>query len=139
MLAHSYSWFDAVATQTLGVAQRRDPSAQVINNAPAGPPPVPVRAVTIWIAIFPLVTLRVFAIAPFASACCNASEGLLEVLRYLPAKEAESVGHKSPPIVAWALMRSSGCSLPTTHMAPTRKRPGSILSLLSLSRASTSA
>ena len=67
MLAHSYSWFDAVATQTLGVAQCRDPSAQVINNAPAGSPSVYVRAVITWIAIFPLVTLGFFVIAPFAS------------------------------------------------------------------------
>lgn len=35
--------------------------------APAGPPSVHVRAVITWIAIFPLVTLGFFAIAPFAS------------------------------------------------------------------------
>ncbi|TFC21852.1 hypothetical protein E3O46_06500 [Cryobacterium glucosi] len=37
------------------------------NNAPAGPPSVHVRAVITWIAIFPLVTLGFFAIAPFAT------------------------------------------------------------------------
>ncbi|MCY7287903.1 MAG: hypothetical protein LH624_06545 [Cryobacterium sp.] len=37
------------------------------NSAPAGPPSVHVRAVITWIAIFPLVTLGFFAIAPFAS------------------------------------------------------------------------
>lgn len=33
----------------------------------AGPPSVHVRAVITWIAIFPLVTLGFFAIAPFAT------------------------------------------------------------------------
>ena len=33
----------------------------------AGPPSVHVRAVITWIAIFPLVTLGFFAIAPFAA------------------------------------------------------------------------
>ena len=37
------------------------------NSAPSGPPSVHVRAVITWIAIFPLVTLGFFAIAPFAS------------------------------------------------------------------------
>ena len=34
--------------------------------APAGPPSVHVRAVITWLAIFPLVTLGMFAIAPFS-------------------------------------------------------------------------
>ena len=36
-------------------------------RASAGPPSVHVRAVITWIAIFPLVTLGFFAIAPFAA------------------------------------------------------------------------
>ena len=37
------------------------------KNAAGAPPSVHVRAVITWIAIFPLVTLGFFAIAPFAT------------------------------------------------------------------------
>lgn len=38
-----------------------------VSSAPPAPPSVHVRAVITWIAIFPLVTLGFFAIAPFAA------------------------------------------------------------------------
>ena len=46
--------------------------SQIISNptlpaAPPKPPSVHARAVITWIAIFPLVTLGFFAIAPFAA------------------------------------------------------------------------
>lgn len=37
------------------------------SNAASAPPSVHVRAMITWIAIFPLVTLGFFAIAPFAT------------------------------------------------------------------------
>ena len=42
-------------------------SVPTTPRIPAGPPSVHVRAVITWIAIFPLVTLGFFAIAPFAT------------------------------------------------------------------------
>ena len=38
-----------------------------LPSAPSAPPSVHIRAVITWIAIFPLVTLGFFAIAPFAN------------------------------------------------------------------------
>lgn len=38
-----------------------------MTNQPTAPPSIHARAIITWIAIFPLVTLGFFAIAPFAS------------------------------------------------------------------------
>ena len=42
-------------------------SSQVARNSAPTPPSVHARALITWIAIFPLVTLGFFAIAPFAA------------------------------------------------------------------------
>lgn len=43
------------------------PTDSIVRGSAATPPSVHVRAVITWIAIFPLVTLGFFAIAPFAA------------------------------------------------------------------------
>ena len=58
---------DVAAAKTRTNTNLRDGARTKPKNKPAGPPSVHVRAVITWIAIFPLVTLGFFAIAPFAA------------------------------------------------------------------------